>query len=152
MRSRARCGLARARRGGRAGCFRGRSGRPHHRLGAARPANPTEVMRCVARIHRHYAILTVFWKHGGNLMATLTMPSAEVVFDTLFAYQRSAALKSAIDLDVFTAIDDGDKTTSALATRCRASERGMRILCDYLATIGLLTKSDGTYHLTPESA
>ena len=28
----------------------------------------------------------------------------------------------------------------------------MRILCDYLATIGLLTKSDGTYHLTPESA
>jgi SAM-dependent methyltransferase len=85
-------------------------------------------------------------------MATPTMPSAEVVFDTLFAYQRSAALKSAIDLDVFTAIDDGDKTTSALAARCRASERGMRILCDYLATIGLLTKSAGTYHLTPESA
>jgi ubiquinone/menaquinone biosynthesis C-methylase UbiE len=85
-------------------------------------------------------------------MATPAMPSAEVVFDTLFAYQRSAALKSALDLDVFTAIDDGDKTTSALATRCRTSERGVRILCDYLATIGLLTKSDGTYHLTPESA
>jgi hypothetical protein len=85
-------------------------------------------------------------------MATLTMPSAEIVFDTLFAFQRSAALKSAIDLDVFTAIDGGDKTISAIATRCAASERGMRILCDYLSTIGLLTKSDGTYHLTPESA
>jgi ubiquinone/menaquinone biosynthesis C-methylase UbiE len=85
-------------------------------------------------------------------MATPTMPSAEIVFDTMFAYQRSAALKSAIDLDLFTAIDGGDETTSAIATRCGASERGMRILCDYLSTIGLLAKSDGTYHLTPESA
>src|SRR6267378_2344678 len=85
-------------------------------------------------------------------MATLTMPSAEVVFDTLFAYQRSAALKSAIDLDVFTSIDRGDKTTAAIATRCGASERGIRILCDYLSTIGLPTKSGRTYHLTPESA
>lgn len=33
------------------------------------------------------------------------------MFDTLFAYQRSAALKSAIDLDVFTAIDAGDEGT-----------------------------------------
>jgi hypothetical protein len=32
------------------------------------------------------------------------MPSADLVFDTLFAYQRSAALKSAIDLDVFSDI------------------------------------------------
>jgi ubiquinone/menaquinone biosynthesis C-methylase UbiE len=80
------------------------------------------------------------------------MPSAEIVFDTMFAYQRSAALKSAIDLDLFTAIDTGDQTTSALATRSGASERGVRILCDYLSTIGLLTKSDGTYRLTPESA
>jgi SAM-dependent methyltransferase len=85
-------------------------------------------------------------------MATITMPSAEIVFDTLFAYQRSAALKSAIDLDVFTAIDGGDDTFGAIATRSGASDRGMRILCDYLATIGLLTKSDGRYHLTPESA
>ena len=85
-------------------------------------------------------------------MPMSTMPSAEIIIDTLFAYQRSAALKSAIELDVFTAIDGGDKTTAAIATRCGASERGIRILCDYLATIGLLAKSDGTYHLPPESA
>jgi ubiquinone/menaquinone biosynthesis C-methylase UbiE len=91
-------------------------------------------------------------KTGESLMATPTMPSAEIVFDTMFAYQRSAALKSAIDLDLFTAIDGGDRTTSAIAARCAASERGVRILCDYLSTIGLLTKSDATYHLTPESA
>jgi SAM-dependent methyltransferase len=85
-------------------------------------------------------------------MTTLTMPSADVVFDTLFAYQRSAALKSAIDLDLFTAIDGGDKTPASMAARCGASERGLRILCDYLSTIDLLTKSDGLYQLTPESA
>jgi SAM-dependent methyltransferase len=85
-------------------------------------------------------------------MPTPAMPSAEIVFDTLFAYQRSAALNSAIELDVFTAIDDKDRTAAAMATRCGASERGIRILCDYLVTIGLLAKSDSTYRLTPESA
>ena len=85
-------------------------------------------------------------------MATPTMPSAEIVFDTMFAYQRSAALKSAIDLDVFTSIDGGATTTSALARECGTSDRGMRILCDYLSSIGLLTKSEVTYHLTLESA
>ena len=68
------------------------------------------------------------------------MPSADIVFDTLFAYQRSAALKSAIDLDVFTSIDDGHTTSAAIASSAGASERGIRILCDYLTTIGLLTR------------
>jgi hypothetical protein len=85
-------------------------------------------------------------------MTTQTMPSADIVFDTLFAYQRSAALKSAIDLDLFTAVDDGARTTTAIAERCGASERGTRILCDFLAVLGLLEKADGTYRLTPESA
>ena len=86
------------------------------------------------------------------MTTTQSMPSAEIVFDTLFAYQRSAALKSAIDLDIFTAIDKGARTASAVASQCGASERGTRILCDFLATLGLLTKSDGNYQLTPEAA
>ena len=85
-------------------------------------------------------------------MSTHTMPSAAVVFDTLFAYAQSAALKSALDLELFTAIDEGAQTAPALATRCAASERGTRILCDYLTTLGLLKKSDSVYQLSPESA
>jgi hypothetical protein len=50
-------------------------------------------------------------------MVTVAMPSAEIVFDTLFAYQRSAALKSALDLDLFSLIDDSATSTQALATR-----------------------------------
>jgi len=85
-------------------------------------------------------------------MTTATMPSADIVFDTLFGYQRSGALKTAIELEVFTVIDNGAKTAAAIAAKCGASERGIRILCDFLTTIGLLTKSDGTYGLSPESA
>jgi 2-polyprenyl-3-methyl-5-hydroxy-6-metoxy-1,4-benzoquinol methylase len=85
-------------------------------------------------------------------MTTATMPSAEIVFDTMFAYQRSGALKAALDLDVFTAIHEGATSAPSLAARCGAAERGVRILCDYLTTIGLLTKPNGVYGLTPESA
>jgi hypothetical protein len=79
-------------------------------------------------------------------------PSPDIVFGTLFAYQGTAALRCAIDLELFTAIDEGARTVSALASRCRASERGIRILCDFLSSAGFLTKSDGDYALTPESA
>src|SRR5437763_482064 len=59
--------------------------------------------------------------HRRDPMSTHTMPSAEIVFDTLFAYQRSAALNSAIDLDMFTAIDEGARTPAALASPPSAS-------------------------------
>src|SRR5437762_1729523 len=87
-----------------------------------------------------------------GFMSTTTMPSAAMVFDTMFAYEQSAALKSALDLELFTAIDEGAQTASAIAKRCAASERGIRILCDYLATLALLTKTGSNYQLSPESA
>jgi hypothetical protein len=48
-----------------------------------------------------------------------------------FSQQRSTALKAALDLDLFSVIDDGANTAAGAATRCGASERGIRILCDY---------------------
>jgi ubiquinone/menaquinone biosynthesis C-methylase UbiE len=79
-------------------------------------------------------------------------PSPEAIFDTLNAYQRSAALKAGIELDVFTAIGEGADTPGALAEKCGATERGVRILCDYLTIIGFLAKTGGHYTLTPDSA
>jgi SAM-dependent methyltransferase len=68
------------------------------------------------------------------------------------AHQRSAALKAAIELDLFRAVGEGPATAATLAGRCQASQRGMRILCDFLTIIGLLTKLDGLYSHTPASA
>lgn len=79
-------------------------------------------------------------------------PSPMLIFDTLIAYQKSAALKAAIDLDVFTAIAEGAHTPEEIATRADASERGIRILCDYLTVGGFLTKSNEGYTLTQDSA
>jgi SAM-dependent methyltransferase len=79
-------------------------------------------------------------------------PSPELVFETLNAHQRSAALRAAIELDLFRAIGEGPGDTVSLARQCAASERGIRILCDYLTVIELLAKQDGHYRHTPTSA
>jgi 2-polyprenyl-3-methyl-5-hydroxy-6-metoxy-1,4-benzoquinol methylase len=79
-------------------------------------------------------------------------PNPELVFGTLLAYQRSAALRAAIELDVFRAIGEGCDDVRSIAKRCSASERGIRILCDYLTVIELLRKEDGRYHHSPTSA
>ena len=69
------------------------------------------------------------------------MPSPELFFETAFVHQRTAALKAAVDLDVFTAIQDGARTAKSIAGARGASERGIRILCDYLTTMGFLEKT-----------
>jgi 2-polyprenyl-3-methyl-5-hydroxy-6-metoxy-1,4-benzoquinol methylase len=79
-------------------------------------------------------------------------PSPERIFGVLNAFQGTAALKTAIELGIFTAIADGADRASSLAERLNASERGLRILCDYLTIHGFLTKNDGCYGLTQESA
>ncbi len=85
-------------------------------------------------------------------MTAMAQPSPELIFETLTAYQRPAALKTAIDLDIFTAIDEGASTAKDLSRKCQAAERGVRILCDFLTTIGLLTKQGDSYGLTPDSS
>jgi ubiquinone/menaquinone biosynthesis C-methylase UbiE len=79
-------------------------------------------------------------------------PSPTLLIETINAYQRTAAIKAAIELDVFTSVGEGNHMIQLLAQRCSTSERGMCILCDYLVIIGLLTKENGRYVLTPDSA
>lgn len=79
-------------------------------------------------------------------------PSPERFFSTVNAYQATAAIKAAVELDLFTAIAEGNATATAIAERCQATERGARILSDFLVVMGFLTKQDGQYGLTPDSA
>ncbi len=72
--------------------------------------------------------------------------------DALCAFQLTEALKGAIELDVFTHIAAGAVTASAIAERAGASERGIRILCDYLTVRGFLSKDDGRYRCSPTAA
>ncbi|MGH9684885.1 MAG: methyltransferase [Candidatus Acidiferrales bacterium] len=81
-----------------------------------------------------------------------TQPTPDLIFETLNAYQRTAALKAAIELDIFTSIGEGATTSQEIAKLRSAAERGVRILCDYLTIIGFLTKNAERYALTTESA
>lgn len=76
----------------------------------------------------------------------------QLFFDTITAFQRSAAIKAAVELDIFTKIAEGNKTTQVIARACDASERGCRILCDTLTVLGFLTKQNNLYDLTEMSA
>jgi ubiquinone/menaquinone biosynthesis C-methylase UbiE len=82
----------------------------------------------------------------------MSHPTPDLFFDTMQAYQRTAALRAAIDLELFTAIGEGAVTLPAIAKRCASPERGVRILSDYLTVLGMLSKKGDTYQLTPESA
>jgi ubiquinone/menaquinone biosynthesis C-methylase UbiE len=79
-------------------------------------------------------------------------PTPQLFFQTINSYQRTEALKAAIELEVFTAIGEGNSAVPEIAKRCRTSERGMRILCDYLCIMGFLAKDGGRYSLTQDSA
>ncbi|MGH9600911.1 MAG: methyltransferase [Terriglobales bacterium] len=81
-----------------------------------------------------------------------TQPSPVLFFETINAYQRTAALKTALELNLFTTIGEGAATAPELARRCQAAERGIRILCDYLVVVGFLTKDGNRYGLTPDTA
>jgi SAM-dependent methyltransferase len=89
-------------------------------------------------------------------MATGTHPEASpspaLVFETLLSFQRTAALRAAIELDLFRAVGEGPGDVASLARQCSASERGIRILCDYLTIMGLLVKDDGRYGHSSTSA
>lgn len=76
-------------------------------------------------------------------------PTPVDVFSTLNAHQQSAALRSAIELDLFTGIAEGHASAEALAAYCRADARATRILCDYLTVYGYLTKTGENYELPP---
>jgi ubiquinone/menaquinone biosynthesis C-methylase UbiE len=79
-------------------------------------------------------------------------PTPDRFFHALSAYHETEAIKSAIELDVFTAIAEGNITAEAIAQRCLAAERGVRILCDFLTINGFLIKEGDGYTLAPDSA
>lgn len=76
----------------------------------------------------------------------------QLFWETITAFQRSAAMKAAVELDVFTKIAEGGKTAREIAEAAGASERGIRILCDSMTVMGFLNKRGDRYELNEISA
>lgn len=79
-------------------------------------------------------------------------PSPGLFFETVNAYQRTEALRAAVEIDLFSSLASGSRSAEELGQICNASARGVRILADYLTILGFLKKSDERYELTPDSA
>jgi ubiquinone/menaquinone biosynthesis C-methylase UbiE len=86
------------------------------------------------------------------ITAQQQQPTPDRFFNVINALQQTEAMKAAIELEVFTAIAEGNTTAATIAKRCEAAERGVRILCDFLTIHGFLTKDGVDYALAPDSA
>jgi hypothetical protein len=76
----------------------------------------------------------------------------ERFFNAINAHELTEAMKAAVELEIFTAIAEGNTTSATIAKRCNAAERGVRILCDFLTIHAFLTKEGAHYGLAPDSA
>lgn len=68
-------------------------------------------------------------------------------YEAALAYQRTAALNAAVKLDIVGLIGADVATSDALAAKAGASERGIRILCDFLSGMGFLRKDASAYRV-----
>ena len=78
--------------------------------------------------------------------------SPDLFMDAVLAFQQTAAIKAALELDLFTEIAKGNTTAESLAQTTGAAVRGIRILCDYLTVRGHLEKQGDRFGLTPSTA
>lgn len=78
--------------------------------------------------------------------------SPALFMDAAQAFQKTAAIKAAVELDVFTKIGAGSGDLASLGAATGAARRGLRILCDFLTICGFLEKAGEEYRLTPSSA
>ncbi len=74
------------------------------------------------------------------------------IWEIMTGFQKSAAFKAAVEIELFTKIAEGNTTPATLAPACGAAERGLRILGDTLTVVGLLNKQNGEYSLTDVAA
>jgi ubiquinone/menaquinone biosynthesis C-methylase UbiE len=84
-----------------------------------------------------------------NLSESQSPPRPDGIVDMAGSFWISAILKAGIELDVFTEIAAGNDTVEKMTSSIKASERGARILLDALCALGMISKAEGKYLLTP---
>ncbi len=73
----------------------------------------------------------------------------EQLMQMTFSFAPSRVLSSALQLDIFSQIAAGHQAAADVAGATGASERGVAMLLDALASLGLLIKTSDRYELTP---
>lgn len=84
-----------------------------------------------------------------NLSESQGSPRPDELLDMAVSFWAPAILKAGIELDVFTEIAAGNDTVEKVASSIKASERGVRILLNALCALGIISKAEGKYLLSP---
>lgn len=82
-------------------------------------------------------------------LSSLPIHSFEQFRDAIYAFRVPRIILSALELELFSKMDDRTWTLASLTKRLKASERGMEILCRNLTSIGLLKSVRGRYRSSP---
>lgn len=76
----------------------------------------------------------------------------ERIVDTLQAFQRTEALRAAIELDLFSVLGEEPLAVEPIAERLGVAPRGLRALLTFLASLGLVLADDGRFRAAPDAA
>jgi len=79
------------------------------------------------------------------------IPSLDLVNSLEYEILKADVFKTALELDLFTAVYKGHNTIDGIADTLALDLRGVRILMDALCPLGFLQKADSIYNLTPAS-
>jgi ubiquinone/menaquinone biosynthesis C-methylase UbiE len=79
----------------------------------------------------------------------MTTTMRETIWNHQWAFSRTVALRTAIQLGLFGALGRGRRTAAAVARACRTSVDGTRRLLDALAGMELIRSNAGRYRLAP---
>ena len=74
------------------------------------------------------------------------------LFQAINGFHLTEGIRTAVELDLFTAIGAGHRTAAAIAHDRGVADRGARILCDFMVVHGFLAKAGQEYSLTAPSA
>jgi precorrin-6B methylase 2 len=85
-------------------------------------------------------------------VSTSPQMTSQRILATLQAYRDSAALQTAIELDLFTRIAHGTDTAHKIANELNIPVRGVRLLCEYLTAAGILQKEDEQLKVSADCA
>ncbi|MFC1523609.1 methyltransferase [Thermodesulfobacteriota bacterium] len=91
------------------------------------------------------------WGKTGGIMAVEKKWTIGELLGTSTGYWRGCTIQAAVRLDLFTKIGPRSVTGLALSQEMAVDERGLVLLLNALAALGLLSKLDDTYTNTEES-
>jgi len=80
------------------------------------------------------------------------LPDPDSVYSLFTGIYKPQLVRIALRLDVFTPLASGPADAQAVAQACGCSSSGIRILLDYLTSIGILERHGDHYALTPTAS